>query len=318
MLNFKSALVSGATGFIGSALVKRLARENIKVYCLVRPESNQQRLKGVSGLDFLEVPCFEARRLRPVLAGVKVDIVFNLAAYGVKPTDRDPEEMVRGNITLLTALLAAVNRDSLRMFIHTGSCSEYGLPGDRRLINENDAIKPVSLYGAAKAASVIYGKALAAALNIPFVILRLFGVYGPGEEANRLIPYIISRLNAGDDVDLTPGRQERDLLFIDDVVEAYIAAAEADNSNANPVYNVCSAQPVEIREAALLTAALLGADDKRLRFGARPYRSDEHMWLVGDNRLFKSSVSWQPRVGLQAGIEKMIKQIGKSEVGRHR
>jgi nucleoside-diphosphate-sugar epimerase len=306
MRSFRSALVTGANGFIGSALVARLIAEKVHVICLVREKRRCLHLDSLAGVQTIEVPVFQTSYLKSRLANVSADVVFNLASYGVRQEDRDPDELIEGNVGLTAHLLEAVAGWPLRKFIHTGSCSEYGFPFSNGLpISESQPLRPLSVYGAAKAASVLFGNSYAAQLNIPFVTLRPFGVFGIHEAPQRLVPYLIGRLERDEPVDLTPGEQVRDLLFEDDLVQAFLEAAEA-KLNWYESYNVCSSQPTRIRELGETVADMLQKPRDLLLWGKRAYRTDEPMWLVGDNCRFVGATSWRPTVSLEEGIRRII------------
>jgi UDP-glucose 4-epimerase len=306
MRSFRSALVTGANGFIGSALVARLVTEGVHVIRLVRENRSYLPSDESSDVQTIEVSSFQTSCLRSQLANVSAELVFNLASYGVRQEDRDPDELIEGNVGLTLHLLEAVSKWPLARFIHAGSCSEYGFPASKELpISESQALRPLSLYGAAKAASLLCGSSFAAHLKIPFVALRLFGVFGPREAPRRLVPYLIDRLEHNEAADLTPGEQVRDLLFEEDAAQAFLEAAEA-NLNLYDCYNVCSSQATRIRELGELVADTLEKPRDLLQWGRRPYRTDEPMWLVGDNRRFVSATSWRPTVSLEEGIRRTI------------
>lgn len=306
MRSFRSALVTGANGFIGSALVARLVDEKVHVICLVREKRRCLHLDDLVGVQIIEVPTFKTSCLKSRLANVTAEVVFNLASYGVRQEDRDPDELIEGNVGLTTHLLEAVAEWPLKKFIHTGSCSEYGFPLIERLaIAESQPLRPLSVYGAAKAASVLFGNSYAAQLNIPFVTLRPFGVFGTRESPHRLVSYLIRKLERNEVVDLTPGEQVRDLLFEDDLVQAFVQAAEAELDLCES-YNVCSSQPTRIRELGETVVDMLQKPRDLLQWGKLAYRTDEPMWLVGDNRRFVGATCWRPEVSLEGGIQRII------------
>ncbi len=317
MTGLRSALVTGATGFIGSAVVRRLLTDGINVYCVVRRESkNRSVLEGLPGVEIIEIPSFETLDLKKSLTGLSADVVFNFASYGVSQQDRDPEAMLEGNVGLVARLLIVTSGWSLKRFIHTGSCSEYGLPWSHEAyFSEAQPLRPISVYGAAKAASVIYGNALAVRLGVPFVTLRLFGVFGLGESSERLIPYLIQRLQHDEPVDLTPGEQVRDWLYVDDVVEAFIVAAKSGRLLPYEAYNVCSGRPLRVREIGEAVADAMNKPRKLLQWGKRPYREDEPMWIVGDNRRFMEETCWRPKVNLLDGVRHMIAAAAQTGEG---
>lgn len=304
---FRTAVLTGATGFIGSALARRLVDEGIKVYGIVRTNSScNSLLEIMPGVEKIQVQSFKTEELKSIFSGIPVDIVFNLASYGVNQQHRDPKIMLEGNVDLVANLLLSLRDSVIKKFIHVGSCSEYGNLLKKDVLFEGDPIKPVSLYGAAKAASSIYGNALAINLGIPFVTLRLFGVYGVGENHFRLIPYLIHKLSQTKPVDLTPGDQVRDFLYIDDVIDALIAAAQSEKLALYSIFNVCSGHPTRIRDVAEAVADTIGRSRNLLLFGKRPHRQDEPMVVVGDNSRFIEATNWRPRITLAEGISKMV------------
>ncbi len=306
MNSINAALIAGSTGFIGSALTRRLSEEGIQTFCLVRRgRYNPASFKELRGAEVIEIKSSHADALQTALAGITADVVFNLASYGVNPTENDPDIMIDANLHFVSRLLHITSQWPLRRFIHTGSCFEYGEPDDRNPIREDHHLRPMSLYGATKAASVLIGNALAAKLSTPFVTLRLFGIYGKGERPHRLIPYTMNLLKGNNPVDLTPGGQVRDLLYVDDVVDAFLTAARHEAIMSRYVYNVCTGIPVTIREVGETVARIMDKPSSLLHWGERTYSASEPMWLVGDGRKFEEATGWRPKVGLQDGIRLM-------------
>ena len=302
-----TAIVTGATGVIGSALALRLARDGVRTLCPVRAASPRAAaLDGIPNLEPIRLPSFSAAELEGALGAVAPDAIFHLASYGVDPKERDPEVMLDGNITLLARLVTLAARWPQCRFIHTGSCSEYGPAREPERLTETHLVAPTSLYGAAKAAAGIYAGGLARQLGVPLVTLRLFGVYGVGEAPHRLIPYLLKCLSTGVTPELTGGEQSRDLTCIDDLVLALLVAARAPRIEAHGIYNVGSGVPVQIRAVATTTARLVGEPESALGLGRRPYRSDESMWVVADPGRFQAATGWRARITLEEGIARMI------------
>ena len=306
-------LLTGASGFIGGALALRLLDEDADVFCLVRTvELEAVRKRGIPKDRVIEISSFKHSELGPLVESIQPEYVLHLAACGVNPQFSDPEEILSGNVDLVTQLLLAVRDCPVKRFIHTGSCFEYAVHACEERLTEESPIAPDSLYGAAKAASVLYGNALAGKLKIPFTVLRLFGVFGPGEAPERLLPYLIERLMRDRPVDLTEGEQIRDLLFIDDVVEAYLTALLSSKLASRRAYNVCSGDGTRIKDLALAVARVLGKPSELLEFGKRPYRPDECMQILGNNQRFLQDTGWEPRTSLEDGIIRMVEDRRKA------
>jgi nucleoside-diphosphate-sugar epimerase len=275
----------------------------------VRPGSDLvEPLQALPGVEVIEVPLENRAALRTALAPFHVEVVYNLASYGVRREDRDPNAMLAGNAGLVANLLGVSAGFRVHRFIHTGSCSEYGKVGSLP-VGEDAPLAPSSLYGGAKATATVYGTALAASLGIPFVTLRLFGCLGVGEGRRRLVPYLIERLKGSETCLLTPGDQVRDLTYIDDVVDAFLVAAEAE-LEPGAAYNMCSGHGRTVREVGELVADLLDKPRELLHWGALPHREDEPRVLVGDPGKFTRATGWTAHVDLAESIQRMIAHEG--------
>jgi len=307
MRSLSTAVVTGGTGFIGSALVRRLSADGTRVVCLVRAESSRaDRLAGLAGVEVVRPDAFDADSLRRALSDFQCDAVFHLAAYGVDPSERDPVRMIESNAVLSAQVLTAAKSWSPRRFVFAGSNSEYSPAEEGVRVSESHPLWPTTLYGAAKAAAHVYSATLASHLGIEFVGLRVFGTYGIGEAPQRLIPYVISHLLRGEVPDLTPGQHQRDLCNVDDVADAMVIAATHDGLAPGRAYNVCSGVPVRIADVARRVAALMGKPESALGLGQRPHRPDEPPWIVGDPSRFVGATGWRPQVELDEGIRRMI------------
>jgi UDP-glucose 4-epimerase len=298
MTRFRSALVTGGSGFLGRALVERLLAAGVAVTCVLRGHASAPQGATVLRVDRLTD-----------LAGMiapPAEVVFHLAAYGVHPHDRDASEMFSTNVAGTVAIIDLARRVGAGAVVYSGSCSEYAEVPPPVLMHEATPLTTRGLYGAAKAAAGLYGQTLASEHGLPFQWLRLFGIYGPGEGPHRLLPYLLRRLARHERTDLTPGEQVRDLLYIDDAVDGLLAGAAAALDGVLGPFNLCSAQPLSIRSVAEQAADLLGRPRALLDFGGRPYRSDEIMWMVGDNVRFAAATGWRPRIALDQGIERML------------
>jgi UDP-glucose 4-epimerase len=301
MATIRRALVIGGTGFIGSALLRRLVADGVDAHALM---FRDRIPRSVAAGTPLAAASSQVADLAHAFAGPPFDAVFHLAAAGVDPASRSPEALLDGNLGLLTRVLESLHASPPGIIVYTGSCAEYSEPQQGTLIEEDWPTLPGSLYGAAKAASTIVGTALAQRLDMAFITLRLFHVFGPGEASYRLVPSLIDSLSRNQPLKLTAGCQVRDFLHIDDVVDALISAASCIAPRFS-VFNVCSGRPTSVRDVALHLARLLDRPAALLNFGALPYRSDEQMWLAGSNRRFVEATGWAPKLALEEGLKSM-------------
>jgi nucleoside-diphosphate-sugar epimerase len=310
-----AALVTGATGFIASNLIKELASRGVPVLAATRDPSTPEadslaRLTGVTvvGLDDAS--------LADTVADAGVKRVYHLAAPGVAASDRDPSALVDGCVTRTLSLLSAVHKAGIRRFVNVGTWSEYAAPSEPgRPIGEDQSLVSGHLYGAAKAAAFLMGQAYAASERIPYVNARLFNVYGPGEAGYRLLPQVCRKLRSGEPVALTPGTQQRDFMFVADAIEGLLCLAHGGDL-AYPVYNVATGEPHSVREMVGIACAHIGADASLLEFGALEQRSDEPPCVIGNASRLHRELGWQVmtpfREGVQKTVDYHIGQIGSS------
>ncbi len=309
-----TVLVSGGTGFIGSALVRRLSaphpqtEERPEVIVVARELGARtaplERLPGVR--------CVTWQQLSPTWS---CDVIYNLASFGVRPQDRALEEIWQGNVGLVCKLLDLAPGWGTRRFVHTGSCAEYASIAAPDLLLETWPLEPATLYGAAKAASSIFGATLAKQLGIAWVNLRLFGTYGPGEAEHRIIPSLVKRWCQGQDAAMSLGLQVRDMTFVEDVVDALLLAGDPDVRLDHAVYNVSSQQPVTIADFARCVAQHARVEESRLGLGELPLREGEQMWLVGDSSRFRADTGWAPKVGMDSGVARSVEYFRREFAG---
>lgn len=269
-MTFTSALVTGGTGFVGSALACALVRSGIRTSLLARPAA-----KVPAECEAIFIEGLSRDAISPVLTGRRFDVVFHLAAYGVAPSDRDPAQTFGANIAGTDAVVHAAAQTGAGVVVYVGSCSEYRSPVPGQRIDEVAVLGPNRLYGGSKAAAGLWGQALAADRGVSFQWLRLFNVFGPGEASWRLIPALLGKLRAGEPVALSRGDQVRDYLYVDDAVAGIRLAADAALEGKAGPFNLCSGAPITVKDIALSVADALGRPYELLKFGALDYRPDD-------------------------------------------
>lgn len=277
-LSGAGALVTGATGFVGSRLVRELLDAGAQVTALTPPGgADTPRLDDVAGrVTWQEADFTDASAVREVVAEVEPAFVFNLAGAIDMSPSADAARLSEANVTSAASVVAACEgiRD-LRLCVHTGTCAEYG--DLREASDESSPIAPTTAYGATKAAATIVCRTIAEERGVPLAVLRPYNLYGEHEAPARLVPHVALSLLAGREVRLTAGEQEKDYLYVGDLARAYLAAAARPEAAAGEVFNVASGVTVRVRELVETLADSLRADGSLLRFGAVPYRPNE-MW----------------------------------------
>lgn len=279
----------------------RLIEEGAEVCVLDQPNARRWALLGRTPLAAtlradvrtLAEPAHDA------LLG-EVDAIFHLAAVGVTGEVSDVRQVVTANVDGTLAVLQAAQRLKSRL-VYCGSCFEYG-SGDHW--SEDALPAPTTEYGAAKAAGWLLANAFARRTGLEVVSLRPFTMYGPMEPPGRLVPSVVRHALAGRAIDLTPGDQLRDFVFVEDAVDAFIAAATTDAA-VGGTFNVCTGTPVTVREVVRRVLQCTGSRSEA-RFGALAYRPTELAVLSGDPTRAAQVLGWRARFSLEDGLARTI------------
>ncbi|MDD9877258.1 MAG: NAD(P)-dependent oxidoreductase [Magnetovibrio sp.] len=304
-------IIAGATGFIGFALAEGFANAGEDVVC-VCPDDRQgaARLPSHPAVRPLSLPHDRAGQWAESFAGLSPAAVINAAGAGVRPDQRDPRTLVQGNETYPCQLMTAVAASRPAVFIHLGSWLEYAAPQDRQPVGEDALLTSRNSYGKSKLAGAAALRTLADQLDVPFAILRLFHVFGPGEPSRRLTPYLINNLRRSSAVKLSSHNKVRDMVYIEDVVAAVRAAVGLGSKlAAHGTYNICSGIPVSIGGFARTVAELLDRSPDLLEFGATADRDDEPFWMVGDPGRFHAATGWAPSFSLEQALAATISEF---------
>jgi len=306
----KSALITGVSGFLGASLAEHLIRQGYQVAGVIRAESSTWRVQHLQALELCKIePGNAFTGLSELMKACRPDVVFHLAAAGVVGGNADTTRLFESNVEFSFDLVRAVACSPGTCLIHAGSCFEYG-PSDESHLTEKSSIAPFSFYGATKAASVHLVQALAKEVGVHQITLRPFGVFGPGEDEQRLLPSLVKQLDAQIPVPLTSGEQVRDLLHVEDATSAFVTAAEQIRQlSPGAVFNVCSGTGVRIREVGTLVAELLPCPTELLRWGEKPMRSSEPLRIVGSPQKFMKLTGWKPCLTLREGLVQTILQL---------
>jgi nucleoside-diphosphate-sugar epimerase len=243
----------------------------------------------------------DAKAVRDALFQVKPETVFHLASTPFNPGTFSAEVHFQVNVLGTLHVLEAMKELKDSRLVFTSSAAEYG-SGEH--LHEDGVVRPGTIFGASKAAATALIQTYVRLHRLNAVILRLFTPYGPWDLHRRLIPHAILSALQGLDVPISEGNQERDFIYIDDVVHALILAVERPIEPGS-VFNIGSGRGIPVREAVELTLKLMGRPVKAL-FGALPTRSDEIMKMSADITLARDRLGWKPEVSLEEGLRRTI------------
>lgn len=300
----KRVILTGATGFIGVNLADRLLREGHQVHLLVRPGYAQWRLGGIkSHVSVHESALEDSQKLPGIIAAVKPEWIFHLAAYGAYSWQTDTALMVQTNIMGTIKLLEACLKGGFEAFINTGSSSEYG--SRNRAPAEREWLDPNSCYAVTKAAGTHFCRYAAQSAKAHVTTLRLYSVYGPYEEPGRFIPALILNGLGGKLPPLAAPDSAHDYVYVEDVCDAYLLAASRRDIGRGAVYNVGTGVQTTLRSAVETARCAMRVKDEPKWGSMRSRLWDSAVWVC-DSRLIQRELGWKPRFSFAQGFQKTV------------
>lgn len=296
-------LVTGATGFIGACLARRLVNLGHDIHAFVRNESNKWRIADIE--KHLVLHLVDLRDLHAVeqsVGAIRPDKIIHLATYGGFAFQKDASTIYGSNLLGTVNLVHACEKTGFDCFINTGSSSEYGMKS--LAMRESDLLEPLGDYGVSKAAATLFCRSEAVQKNLPIVNLRVFSPYGPWDDPHRLIPYVVSSARNGHNPQLSNRDYVRDYIFIDDVIDAYLAVMNA-TVVPGEIYNIGSGKQSSIGE---VVEKILCASGNNVvpTWGSECPRKREPVTWVADISKMKTRFNWEPRFSIDSGLQRTI------------
>ena len=288
----KIALVTGATGFVGSHLVDRLVQDNWQTHIICRSNSiipDSPEFKTV----IAHIYDGSTESIIKCVTSAKPDIVFHLASMVVtQHVSKDIENLIHSNVLFGTQLLEAMRINNINHIINTGTFWQH---------YNNEDYNPVCLYAATKQAFEALLEYYVQTCDFKAITLKLFDTYGPNDPRPKLFHLLNKAATTGQPLDMSGGEQLIDLVHIDDVIEAFIIASQQLVGNKvikNKSYAVSSGQPLLLRKL-VETYAEVTNQNIPVNWGSKPYRYREVMipWNLG-----AAIEGWYPNTKLEQGI----------------
>jgi dolichol-phosphate mannosyltransferase len=306
-------LVTGAAGFVGAALARRLLADGHAITLLAGPQSDCWRLDGLAGeAEILAVDLCDADSVERAVRRARPELVFHLAAHGAYSWQRSLPRMIETNLGGLVNLADAAEQVGARAIVTAGSSSEYGLKDHAP--PEHELPEPNSAYAVTKAAATLYGGWIARERQQAITTLRLYSAYGPWEEPRRLVPAVVVYGMEGRLPPLVDPSIARDFVYVEDIVDAFLLAAEHAQPGEGAVYNVGSGTQTSLRELAEAARRVFGIADEPA-WGSFPARDwDTDVW-VADPRRIEAELGWRARTSMDDGLRETARWLsGRPEL----
>ncbi len=297
-------LVTGGAGFIGSHLVKHLISEGADVSVVVRYKSINDNIRLSSVWDQItpiEADLKNIDSLRQ-FNGQSYDVIFHLAAYNhVGDSFLHVNEALMSN-TVATANLLEFAPDYGR-FVYISSSEVYGYQ-EEVPFKEDFLPAPISPYAIGKYAGELYSRMKRTQSGKEIVCVRAFNAFGPYQSEKAVIPEIIIKCLKGVPVETTEGKQTREFNYVENLVEGFIAAAEAKPAHGG-VINLCSGEEIAICDLVRKIHQLSNSSSK-LKIGALPNRPTEIWRMSGSSYQAQKNLNWKSKISFEEGIVKTI------------
>lgn len=292
-------LVTGAAGFIGSHLVTALLSKNYNVSIIVRESTDLSSIKNI--IKKINVYTFDGTEnsMLNIIIDSSPDVVCHLAGISkYKHESGDIKKMIESNILFGTYLIDAMVKNKVLNFINTGTYWQHF-----------DGIKynPSCLYAATKQSFDDILKYYIESSNLNVINLKLYDNYGPNDRRLKLFKYIDQCVINNEVIKLSPGKQLIDIIYISDLVAAYIVSIETLQRNQKfryKEYFISSQKKISLKKLVKKYLKITG-QKARIDFGAKEYRDREIMKPFSSK---KNLPGWKPKINLDDGLKKLIEK----------
>jgi nucleoside-diphosphate-sugar epimerase len=292
----KTALITGATGFVGSHVCRRLVHEHWGVGIIVRPNSSLDPLIDVADSIQVHVHDGSLEGMCRIVSTAAPQVVFHLAScFVAEHQTADVSRLVLNNVMFGTQLAEAMALSRVFRMVNTGTSWQH---------YQNMAYSPVCLYAATKQAFEAILQYYHERFAWRIVTLKLFDTYGPSDLRTKLFSLLRKLGPESPPFPMSGGDQSLDLVYIDDVVEAYLTAARRLLAPGPPVmeaFAVSSQAPMSLRRIVETYQQVTGSKFT-VAWGRLPYRSREVMQPWAEGVMLPG---WRPAIGLEEGIRLM-------------
>jgi UDP-glucose 4-epimerase len=299
-------LVTGASGFIGSHLTRRLIADGAEVHALTSTVSSvyPPRLLEVREQITLHEASLTDRGALTIVAGdVKPSYVFHLGAYThVGKSWQRVDECIQVNVQGTVNLLMALEPVGFTRFVNVGTSEIYGdidVP-----FREDASVHPISPYSVSKHAAEEFCRLFAEARSWPIVRVRPFNAYGPMQSPDRIVPEIITRALQAQPLRMTLGLQTRELNYVADLADGMVCAALAPDVDGE-LLNLGCGREISMRDLATMILSVLG-DPITPEFGALPERPIEIPRMYADTGKTEQRLGWRAATSLEDGLARTV------------
>ncbi|MSR76514.1 MAG: NAD-dependent epimerase/dehydratase family protein [Candidatus Ryanbacteria bacterium] len=306
------SLVTGAGGFVGANLVRRLVSQGERVHTIIRADKPSWRLADIADkIIWHKADLRDKDVIRAIAHAVQPEIIYHLATAGVYAgVHVSDSEMIENNILGFINLLDAVRDLEYQCFVNTGSSAEYGQK--QAPMHESDICEPATMYGISKLAATHYAALVAQKESKSIITLRLFSPYGPYDDKSRLMSYAIARALRGESLALGDAQSVRDFVYIDDVVDAYIQCGKNGVKFGGEVLNIAGGREYSVGTVVENIVHKTKSSSACSWKNDNAKRAWESSHWQADISKAKKILNWEPKISLDRGLDETIAWFQKN------
>ena len=288
-------IVTGATGFVGSNLVKFLLNKEFEIAVIVREDSNLSNLEGI--INDIEIYCYDnnLKNLISFFKKTKSEFIFHLASNFIAEHEfKQVDSLIESNITFGLHLLEAMKESGVKKLINTGTSWQHF---------NNEEYNPVCLYAATKQAFESLIEYYVQAEGFSVITLKLFDTYGENDKRPKLINLLNKFADEDTELNMSAGEQILNLVHISDVCDAYYNAyrlISTNDNNEHHIYSVIHDDSYSLKDVIRLFEKVT-AKSIKVNWGRRPYRKREVMSLWDNGNILPN---WKAKISLNEGLSR--------------
>lgn len=301
----KSAIVTGATGFIGKKLLKRLSMDGIKVYAIVRDESKIEEIEKFPNINIVVCPMENYYKLDRLIKVNDIDVFYHLAWNAPFGPERADYNVQLNNIKYTCDAIESANRINVKKFLFLGTVSQF-----QKTSNKYSGLEPNNIYGIAKSTTNNMIRNLAYGTGMTYISAIGANIYGPGQNNESFITFLIKSMLKNKKLSLTECTQKHDFIYIDDAVEAlYLIGQYCEKENE---YYIGNKQQIQLRNYVEKVKDTLKSISE-INFGDKAYNGIEIDFSELNISLLYEEFSFEARVNFKDGIIKTTEWLERGE-----
>lgn len=298
----KKILIVGGTGFLGYHFAKLCLKKNYKVFSVSRKKPNN--LRKLKKVNYIFFDISKKNYFKKLNFLRKVNYILN---FGGEVDHKNINKVYKSHYVGVKNLVKFYLNSDVEKFIQIGSSMEYGIC--RSPNSENTLCNPISNYGCTKLKATDFLLKMNDKKKFPSIILRPYQVYGPYQDPNRLIPFVIKNCLKGKTFPTSKGNQKRDFIHVQDFVNAVFKIMKKKKLEGN-IFNIGYGKPIAVKKIIQNIKSLIGAGEPK--FGEISLRKEEKLVTYPNISKIKKNINWYPKITIKKGLRKTINYYKKA------